>query len=67
VVIFWIKHHSLILLKNKKNELNNPFPKSEMALRVAMFPGGGDRCMDFFDQSFIKTETGGEEEEEPLL
>jgi hypothetical protein len=32
-----------------------------------MFPGGVDRCMDFFDQSFIKTETDGEgEEEEPL-
>jgi hypothetical protein len=31
-----------------------------------MFPGSVDRCMGFFDQSFIKTETGGEEEEEPL-
>jgi hypothetical protein len=32
-----------------------------------MFPGDVDSCMDFFDQSFIKTETGGEEEEEEPL
>ena len=50
----------------KRDSVENELHKNLHSI-AAMFPGDVDRCMDFFDQSFIKTETDGEEEEEEPL
>ncbi len=49
----------------KRDDLENELMKN-VHLIGAMYVGDINTCMDFFDQSFVRDSSGGNEDEEPV-